>query len=217
MSHLLTPYGMSLVCMAVAVLSLDMTAHHLGTLLPPAAAAIADTLLGHGLMAGLQYYLAVSLGGGAHARELGALCALGGRALVMQANPAGLDQLTLLATAAAGAALALVMHQWLRMQALARTPADTAAQLAELQSRIRPHFLFNTLNSALALVRLDPQRAESVHRDRDLHGARACFWAVLALSSLAAGQAQTARACVDSAFDALAGVLMLSSQLIFSA
>lgn len=96
---------------------------------------------------------------------LGALCALGGRALVMQANPAGLEQLTLLATAAAGAALALVMHQWLRMQALARTPADTAAQLAELQSRIRPHFLFNTLNSALALVRLDPQRAESVLED----------------------------------------------------
>jgi two-component system sensor histidine kinase AlgZ len=102
---------------------------------------------------------------------LGALCALGGRELVMQANPAGLEQLTLLATAAAGAALALVMHQWLRMQALARTPADTAAQLAELQSRIRPHFLFNTLNSALALVRHDPQRAEqygqllsSVHR-----------------------------------------------------
>ena len=96
---------------------------------------------------------------------LGALCALGGRALAMQANPAGLEQLPLLATAAAGAALALVVHQWLRMQALARTPADTAAQLAELQSRIRPHFLFNTLNSALALVRLDPQRAESVLED----------------------------------------------------
>jgi hypothetical protein len=96
---------------------------------------------------------------------LGALCALGGRELAMQANPAGLEQLTALATAAAGAALALVIHQWLRMQALARTPADTAAQLAELQSRIRPHFLFNTLNSALALVRLDPQRAESVLED----------------------------------------------------
>jgi two-component system sensor histidine kinase AlgZ len=96
---------------------------------------------------------------------LGALCALGGHALVTQSNPAGLEQLTLLAAAAAGAALAMVMHQWLRMQALARTPADTAAQLAELQSRIRPHFLFNTLNSALALVRLDPQRAESVLED----------------------------------------------------
>ena len=65
----------------------------------------------------------------------------------------------------AGAGLALVMHQWLRMRALARTPADTTAQLAELQSRIRPHFLFNTLNTALALVRVDPARAEGVLED----------------------------------------------------
>ncbi len=32
-------------------------------------------------------------------------------------------------------------------------PADTTARLAELQSRIRPHFLFNTLNTAITLVR----------------------------------------------------------------
>ena len=44
-------------------------------------------------------------------------------------------------------------------------PADTTARLAELQSRIRPHFLFNTLNTALALVRLDPARAEGVLED----------------------------------------------------
>jgi two-component system sensor histidine kinase AlgZ len=31
-----------------------------------------------------------------------------------------------------------------------RTPAATTARLTELQSRIRPHFLFNTLNSAIA-------------------------------------------------------------------
>ena len=35
-------------------------------------------------------------------------------------------------------------------------PAETTARLAELQSRIRPHFLFNTLNTALALVRARP-------------------------------------------------------------
>jgi two-component system sensor histidine kinase AlgZ len=44
-------------------------------------------------------------------------------------------------------------------------PADTTARLAELQSRIRPHFLFNTLNTALSLVRLDPPRAEGVLED----------------------------------------------------
>jgi two-component system, LytTR family, sensor histidine kinase AlgZ len=37
--------------------------------------------------------------------------------------------------------------------------------LSELQSRIRPHFLFNTLNSAIALVRAEPARAEAVLED----------------------------------------------------
>lgn len=69
------------------------------------------------------------------------------------------------APALAGAGLALVVTVWLQMRALARTPADTTARLAELQSRIRPHFLFNTLNTALSLVRLDPARAEGVLED----------------------------------------------------
>ena len=51
------------------------------------------------------------------------------------------------------------------MRAKATLPAETTARLAELQSRIRPHFLFNTLNTALALVRLDPARAEGVLED----------------------------------------------------
>jgi two-component system, LytTR family, sensor histidine kinase AlgZ len=37
--------------------------------------------------------------------------------------------------------------------------------LAELQSRIRPHFLFNTLNSAIALVRAEPAKAETLLED----------------------------------------------------
>jgi two-component system sensor histidine kinase AlgZ len=44
-------------------------------------------------------------------------------------------------------------------------PAATTARLAELQSRIRPHFLFNTLNSAIALVRAEPAQAEAVLED----------------------------------------------------
>jgi sensor histidine kinase YesM len=35
-----------------------------------------------------------------------------------------------------------------------------AAQLSSLESRVRPHFLFNTLNSISALVRENPERAE---------------------------------------------------------
>ena len=70
-----------------------------------------------------------------------------------------------LAPALAGAALAAAMFQWLHLRAKAALPAETTARLAELQSRIRPHFLFNTLNTALTLVRLDPARAEGVLED----------------------------------------------------
>jgi two-component system sensor histidine kinase AlgZ len=70
-----------------------------------------------------------------------------------------------LAPTLAGGALAATMFQWLHLRAKATLPAETKARLAELQSRIRPHFLFNTLNTALALVRLDPTRAEGVLED----------------------------------------------------
>lgn len=74
-------------------------------------------------------------------------------------------QPALIAPAVAGAAVAALAFQWLQLRALALQPADATARLAELQSRIRPHFLFNTLNSALTLVRLDPLRAETVLED----------------------------------------------------
>lgn len=38
----------------------------------------------------------------------------------------------------------------------------TEARLASLESRVRPHFLFNALNSAIALIPEDPARAEQV-------------------------------------------------------
>jgi sensor histidine kinase YesM len=38
----------------------------------------------------------------------------------------------------------------------------TEARLASLESRIRPHFLFNALNSAIALIPEDPARAEKL-------------------------------------------------------
>jgi two-component system sensor histidine kinase AlgZ len=51
------------------------------------------------------------------------------------------------------------------LRAKGRMPAETAARLAELQARIRPHFLFNSLNSAIALVREDPTKAEHLLED----------------------------------------------------
>jgi len=64
-----------------------------------------------------------------------------------------------------GAAMACVGLAWLRQRARSELPAHSAARLAELQARIRPHFLFNTLNTAIALVQIDPQRAEAVLED----------------------------------------------------
>jgi two-component system sensor histidine kinase AlgZ len=61
--------------------------------------------------------------------------------------------------------LAALMAAWLHWREGRRTPADAKARLAELQSRIRPHFLFNTLNTAVSLVRTDPARAEGVLED----------------------------------------------------
>lgn len=40
--------------------------------------------------------------------------------------------------------------------------AATEARLSSLESRVQPHFLFNTLNSILALIREDPSAAEGM-------------------------------------------------------
>ena len=69
------------------------------------------------------------------------------------------------ASAATGALLAALLVAALALRARGRTPAATTARLTELQSRIRPHFLFNTLNSAIALVRAEPAKAESLLED----------------------------------------------------
>ncbi|MDO5693263.1 MAG: histidine kinase [Pseudomonadota bacterium] len=70
-----------------------------------------------------------------------------------------------LASACTGALLAAGMVAGLAWRVRGRTPAATTARLAELQSRIRPHFLFNTLNTAIALVREEPAKAEIVLED----------------------------------------------------
>lgn len=69
------------------------------------------------------------------------------------------------ASAASGALLSALLVAALVLRARGRTPAATTARLTELQSRIRPHFLFNTLNSAIALVREEPAKAESLLED----------------------------------------------------
>ncbi|MCG6872100.1 MAG: histidine kinase [Gammaproteobacteria bacterium] len=64
----------------------------------------------------------------------------------------------------AGALLAT--FQILRTGSAARpSEAERTAQLQALQSRIRPHFLFNSMNSIAGLLRHDPDRAERALTD----------------------------------------------------
>jgi two-component system sensor histidine kinase AlgZ len=94
---------------------------------------------------------------------LGALAALYGCSLLAMTGL--LDHPPWLASGFSGMVLSSVLIAGLVLRAKGRAPAHTTARLAELQSRIRPHFLFNTLNSAIALVRAEPARAETLLED----------------------------------------------------
>jgi two-component system, LytTR family, sensor histidine kinase AlgZ len=54
---------------------------------------------------------------------------------------------------------------YFNMRNRALSPALTEARLQALQARIRPHFLFNSINAVLSLVRKEPQRAERALED----------------------------------------------------
>ena len=59
---------------------------------------------------------------------------------------------------AAGVALCLI--EWLRLRHLSMQPSQAEGRLQALQARIRPHFLFNSLNTVLGLMRSDSRQAE---------------------------------------------------------
>lgn len=63
------------------------------------------------------------------------------------------------------ALLAIVLLTYFRWRALAMSPALQDARLQALQARIRPHFLFNSINAVLAIVRAEPKRAEAALED----------------------------------------------------
>ncbi len=62
-------------------------------------------------------------------------------------------------------ASATLVLAYLTLHLRAYSPALAEARLQALQARIRPHFLFNSLNAVLALVRGDPRRAERALQD----------------------------------------------------
>jgi two-component system sensor histidine kinase AlgZ len=61
------------------------------------------------------------------------------------------------------ASVMLLAYFDLRGRAL--SPAIAEARLQALQARIRPHFLFNSLNAVLSLIRQEPKRAEAALED----------------------------------------------------
>jgi two-component system sensor histidine kinase AlgZ len=63
------------------------------------------------------------------------------------------------------AAITVALLGYLRLRAKAYSPALTEARLQALQARIRPHFLFNSMNAILSLIRKDPKRAELALED----------------------------------------------------
>jgi two-component system sensor histidine kinase AlgZ len=56
---------------------------------------------------------------------------------------------------------AVLMLTWFNLRTRAQTPALAEARLQALTARIRPHFLFNSLNAVLGVIREDPRRAEA--------------------------------------------------------
>ncbi|NMG45799.1 sensor histidine kinase [Aromatoleum toluvorans] len=70
-----------------------------------------------------------------------------------------------LKSATIGALLAALILGYFNWRQRVLSPALATARLMALQSRIRPHFLFNSLNTAVSLVRQDPRLAEQVLLD----------------------------------------------------
>ncbi len=132
-----------------------------------AFAALAATLLWLPAVCGLRHWLARRTPAWREAvlAGLGALAALAGWAMVASMGLVPDGPAAAVGSALAGAGLSWGAWGWLALRAAAAQPVEASARLAELQSRIRPHFLFNALNTALALVQIDPQRAEAVLED----------------------------------------------------
>ena len=66
---------------------------------------------------------------------------------------------------AAVAALVALRYFYIQHQSRVRMESETRAHIQALQSRIRPHFLFNSMNTIASLTRSEPAMAEQVTED----------------------------------------------------
>jgi two-component system sensor histidine kinase AlgZ len=62
-------------------------------------------------------------------------------------------------------AMGMALQYYFELRTKAFSPALGEARLQALQARIRPHFLFNSLNAVLSLIRTEPRRAETALED----------------------------------------------------
>lgn len=77
-----------------------------------------------------------------------------------QAFPGGIGFAGRVGAVAAVLSAALLRYYYVQEQWLLNERAQARAAVDALQARIRPHFLFNSLNSILSLLRRDPVSAE---------------------------------------------------------
>lgn len=83
-----------------------------------------------------------------------------GAELLPGRQPMPLAQLSLLTLFVTGCVLA-----YFDLRARALSPAIAEARIQALQARIRPHFLYNSINAVLSLIRSEPRRAERALED----------------------------------------------------
>lgn len=75
------------------------------------------------------------------------------------------SNLTVLKGMMAAALLGSLLQHYFELRTRAFSPALVEARLQALQARIQPHFLFNSLNAVLSLIRTEPHRAETTLED----------------------------------------------------
>lgn len=76
-----------------------------------------------------------------------------------------LESVSWVSTVAISISLTAISLYYLSLLQRAYSPAIAEARLQALQARIRPHFLFNSLNAVLSLIRSQPKVAETALED----------------------------------------------------
>ncbi|HET9577027.1 MAG TPA: histidine kinase [Usitatibacter sp.] len=83
-----------------------------------------------------------------------------GASISLEPRTASFPQVALLSLFVTGCVVA-----YFELRARALEPAVAEARIQALQARIRPHFLYNSINAVLSLIRSEPRRAERALED----------------------------------------------------